>query len=94
MPISRPFESSQNPHATHFLEKVFMYPSLTKECHFRLIRHLVVKNLMEVMKSAPMKVPTSPLFMLCTHIFLSTELTCGFIMPLPDHALIHKILIS
>jgi hypothetical protein len=50
MPISRPFESSQNPHATHFLEKVFIYPSLTKECHFRLIRHLVVKNLMEVMK--------------------------------------------
>jgi hypothetical protein len=40
----------KNPHATHFLEKVFIYPSLTKESHFRLIRHLGVKNLMEVMK--------------------------------------------
>jgi hypothetical protein len=40
----------KNPHSTHFLEKVFIYPSLTKESHFRLIRHLGVKNLMEVMK--------------------------------------------
>ncbi len=84
----------KNPNATHFLEKVFISPSPTKEGHFRLIRHLGVKKSDGGDESAPMKVPTSPLFMLCTHIFFSTELTCGFTVPLPDHALIHKILTS